>query len=283
MPHDMDDDTSRLLKSIVDQFRGENRDVRERQIRNWKRLKLYWNNFSRIYWSETARDYRISDIQDSTSQDSDQAYYDRPINVFRAFLETIIAAMSIQIPGINCVPDDAENPLDLSTAKAGNKIAELIGKHNDVVFLWLHSLYVFLTEGMVACHSYIKEDKEYGTYEEKQYKDEEVESYVCPSCQNRLADSEFDPKFDQDDIGFEDQSIKCPECGDQIDRGLQKTKLIVPRFIGNVTKPKARVMLDCYGGLYVDVANYARKQKDTPYLILSYETHYSNALARLET
>ncbi len=286
MAKDYDDEISVLLKTVVDHFNAEDRATRERQIRHWRRLKLYWNSFSQIYWSETAHDYRIYN-RDINSTDTDQDYYDKPINIFKAFLETIIAALSIQIPSINCVPDDAENPLDISTAKAGDKISELVYKHNDVMYLWLHALYIYCTEGMIACYSYPKEDKEYGTYDKPKFKDEEVESYVCPQCGTRQPDEafsneeEFEFEPDDDDVDIKNALSEgpiCLECGAQLDKDLQKTKLIIPRMVGTTKEPKSRICLEVYGGLYIKVANYAKKQEDTPYLIYAYETHYANAL-----
>jgi hypothetical protein len=287
MPKDFDDDIAVLLKTVADHFEREDRITRERQIRHWRRLKLYWANFSLIYWSESAKDYRVYN-QDKSSEGTDQDYYDKPVNVFKAFLETIIAALSIQIPAVSCVPDDAENPLDAQTAKAGDKIAELIYKHNDVMFLWLHALYIYCTEGMIACYSYLDSDKEYGTYQKPKYKDEEVQAHVCPACGARVPDemfsqeemSEFQPDDDDSELHskISEEGPVCLECAAQLDKDLQKTKLIVPRLVGYTAEPKSRICLEMYGGLYVKIANYAKKQKDTPYLIYSYETHYANAL-----
>jgi hypothetical protein len=310
----LDDETARLLKAVVDHFDQEDRIVRNAQLRHYRRLKLYWNNFSQIYWSEQARDYRIYAPQDLATSDTDQDFYDRPVNVFRAFLETIIAALSIQVPAIACVPDDADNADDLATAKAGDKIAELFYKHNDVLFNWLHALYIHCTEGMVAAYTYPKEDKAFGTYHEKKYEDEEVESYVCPHCQAQLEDSvmaqglglepqtppeqsndeaihfsememdEYAP--DDDDIELHSEILNqgpvCPECGAALDPELQKSKLIIPKFVGMIDKPKARICMEVMGGLYIKIANYASKQEDTPYLIWSYETHYANVLERYD-
>ena len=104
-------------------------------------------------------------------EDSDQGYYDKPVNVYRAYLESIIAALSVTVPPITCYPDDADNPLDVTTAKAGDKIAELIFKHNDAPLFWLHALFVFCTEGMTACYTYPNADEKYGTYKEKKYEE----------------------------------------------------------------------------------------------------------------
>ena len=184
------DHIQKLLKSVADHFDAEDRSVRERQIRTWRQLKLYWNGITNIWYSEVAHDWRIWDgLVDNESEESQ--FYNKPINVFRAYLESIIAALSVSVPSIKCAPDDADNPLDISTAKTGDKIADLIAKHNDSMLLWLHALYIFCTEGMVAAYSYPKEDDSYGKYDVKDYKDETEEAYQCPECGNRIADALF--------------------------------------------------------------------------------------------
>lgn len=281
------EDIQKLLKQVADHFDIEDRAVRERQIRIWRRLKLYWNGFQNVYWSEVAHDWRIYDEQQFDN--TDQSYYDKPVNVYRAYLESIIAALSVSIPAIKCIPDDAENALDLSTAKAGDKISELIYKHNDVVLLWLHALYIYCTEGMIACYSYPKEDDSYGTYEEKEYEEETIEAYVCPYCQTQLPDDilsaresfEFMP--DHDDVAIKNELESgpvCANCAQMLDPALQKSPLVITKLVGITNKPKSRQCMEVYGGLYVKIPNYAKKQADIPYLRYSYETHYSQVIER---
>lgn len=279
-----------LLKQVADHFDQEDRPVRERQLRDWRRLKLLWEGFTRIWYSEVAHDWRIWD-ENVVNADTDQEFYDKPINIFRAYLESIIAALSVTVPGIKCYPDDADNPLDLMTAKAGDKIALLIKRHNNDQLLFLHALYIIATEGMVACYSYPKEDSAYGTYQEDKYEDVEEESYVCPYCNANIADEvftgqladQFNPEDEQaplHDLIMNKGMKLCPECASLLDPELQKSKLVVTRLVGTTTKPKSRVCMECYGGLYVKIPNYAMRQADIPYLIFSYETHYSNVIAR---
>ena len=167
-----------LIKTLVDQYQREDRSVRERQIREWRKLKYYWDNLTNIWWSDTAHDWRVWDAQVYQQSYNDQAYYDKRVNVFRAYLESIIAALSTTIPAVQCSPDDADDPLDISTAKAGDKIYELLAKHNDNPLLWLHALYIFSTEGMVAGYTYTEKKAEYGTYEEDEYEDE-TNQLIC--------------------------------------------------------------------------------------------------------
>jgi hypothetical protein len=279
-----------LLKQVADHFDQEDRAVRDRQLKDWRQLKLLWEGYSRIWFSEVAHDWRVWDENEANSE-NDQEFYDKPINIFRAYLESIIAALSIVIPAIKCYPDDAENTLDNTTAKAGDKIALLISRHNNVSLLWLRALYILCTEGMVACYTYPKEDDKYGTYEEDKYEDQEEEAYVCPFCKKNLPDemfiSRFEDEFNPGDAesplhdAILNRGMKiCPECASLLDSDLQKSKFTVPRLVGTTKKAKSRICMECYGGLFVKVPNYAMKQADIPYLIFSYETHYSNVLDR---
>lgn len=305
-----------LLAEVRDHFDKEDTAIRERQIRTWKRLKLMWEGFHRIWYSEVAHDWRIWDDANTTDSESNQAYYDKPINVFRAYLESIIAALSVTVPPICCYPDDADNTLDLATAKAGDKIAELLFRHNNVNILWLHALFIFCTEGMVACYTYPYEDEKYGTYDEKEYEDttEEVENVTCPNCGYLLEErpltereitikenkpDEFNAYANEDDgeapqtqeeqiLGNEEIATgmmpgmeeMCPACGQLVTPEVTQESFVVTRLVGITKKPKTRICMEAYGGLYVKISNYAKKQSDCPYLIFSYETHFSNAVER---
>ena len=279
-----------LLKDTVECFWKEDSATRERQLRLYKRLKLLWEGFTQVWYDEVAHDWRIWD-GDTVDDSGDQSNYDKPINVFRAYLESIIAALSVVVPPIKCYPDDADNPLDLQTARAGDKIAELIFRHNDGQLLWLQALYIYCTEGMVAAYNYTKDSDEYGTYEVPEYEDsEEVEEVeqpatVCTNCGFNLADTaltnQLKDMYDPDSIDLgdalqnADDSNICPQCAQFLEPVVTKTTKIVSRLVGVTTKPKSRQCIEVYGGLYVKVPNYARKQSDIPYLILSYESHYS--------
>ena len=179
------------LKTIADDCDKEDRSTRERQIRTWKRLKLLWEGFTQVWYSEVAHDWRIFEPETNT----DQSSYDKPVNVFRAYLESIIAALSILVPPVKCYPDDADNSLDLSTARAGDQIAALIYRHNNVPLLWIHALFLYVTEGMVGCYTYSKADEKFGTYEEKKYEDDEELHHLsnCPNCGHTLDDEVVSP------------------------------------------------------------------------------------------
>jgi len=329
MRNNPSDEVQRLLKEVMDHFDKEDVAIRERQIRTWRRLKLFWEGYQKAWYSEVAHDWRIWD-DTQTGDDTEQSYYDKPVNVFRAYLESIIAALSITIPPIKCYPDDADNTLDLSTAKAGDKIAELVFRHNNVNILWLHALFIYCTEGMVACYNYPKSDEKFGTYENKKY-DEQPETHQyadCPNCGNRIDDTTIptsvnplsspidsgvtDPNnpmgptagmgqpspmgqpnpmemIEQAEDEFQPDNVElqnmldgelCPACMQLITPLISQETLYITRLVGVTNEPKTRMCMEAYGGLYVKIPNYAKKQEDCPYLIYSYETHYANAVEK---
>jgi hypothetical protein len=298
MEKELKDETKKCLKQIVDHFDDEDRGVRDRQIRQWRKLKLLWENVQHTYYSEVAHDWRIPESE-RVGQDTDQAYYDKPVNIFRAYLESIIAALSVTVPPVTCYPDDADNPMDVVTAKAGDKIAELVFKHNNVPLLWVHALFVYCTEGMTAMYVYPKESEEYGMYEDKKYEEiqEDHEILTCPFCQSEMSDEVVnaipqDPEeaeiaaklwdekrqdeFDPEAPIFEHEL--CETCGRQVIPQKSQQSFTVTRLVGVTKHPKSRICMEVYGGLFVKVPVWARNQKECSYLIYSYETHYANVL-----
>lgn len=295
------DDVLRLLREVISHFDNEDKPVRERQLLVWRQLKLCWDGLATTYYSEVAHDWRIFDPL-AEGDNSDQGAYDKPVNVFRAYLESIIAALSITIPPIKCFPDDADNTLDLSTARAGDKIAQLIYRHNDVALLWLHALFVYCTEGMVAAYHRAKPKKEYGTYKIKKYDDvSELHSIAtCPNCGYQLSDEMMSPEdaiiqdkleqsideFQPEDVAIQDFVLGdedlCPACAQMMIPQITQQTLVVEKLVGETDEVKSRMCIEAYGGLNVKVPNYARKQEDCPYLAFSYEEHYSVTIGEYE-
>lgn len=290
------------LKKVVDHFDKEDKSVRERQLLTWRRLKLFWEGFQQTYYSEVAHDWRIWD-EATSDDDTGQSYYDKPVNVFRAYLESIIAALSVTVPPVKCYPDDADDTLDLITAKAGDKISNLLYRHNDVPLLWLHSLFIFMTEGMVGCYCYPRKDDSYGTFSTKEYQDvnEMHRAVKCPTCGYNLSEETVDdtiiekgeqvkdkfmptdedvPVLDYMNAAQEEEL--CPACMQMIVPQIVDETLIVTRLVGETKDAKTRICMESYGGLNIKVPNYARNQKACPYLRFSEEINVVNALEQYQ-
>lgn len=181
------DDELDDIKLMRDHFWEEDTATRQIQLQKYRRLKFFWNNISNVWFDSVAHDWRVGDVNIG---DSDQSYYDQRINVFRAYLESIFSALSTLVPPIKAFPDDAENASDLETAKAADKLASIIYRHNEAPMLWIHNLYIWGTEGLVCGYNYAKYDKKFGTYKVDEYDkvSETHEITTCPICNFELND-----------------------------------------------------------------------------------------------
>lgn len=284
--HKLTDDEKLELLSICSYFDGENRETRDRQIRLWKKLKFYWNGFSRVWWSNVAHDWRVYDSLAYYGQgyDNDAAFYDKRINVFKAYLESIIAALSATTPGLKCYPDDAQNPDDLLTAEAADAIAKLLAKHNNDTYQWIHALFIYCTEGTVFGYTYTDTDDKYGTYEINKYEDTSEEISMCPVCNSQIEDRAFKNEYDPESIEIGDVIestgiAPCKSCGAVLSpETIKKDTIVVQRIVGKTTQPKSRQCFEVMGGLSVQVANYARSIDETPFLTYAHEVNPVDAI-----
>ena len=272
--YSLPEDKRKELRLVCDHFDNEDKSVRERQIRTWKRLKFYWEGLNNLYWNEVAHDWRVIDLG-MLNDDSYQDYYDKRVNVFKAYLESIIAALSVIVPPVVCYPDDADNPDDLETAKAGNTISKLVYRHNDAHLIWLHALYIYCTEGLIASYNYSHEDKSYGEVTKPSYKtyEEEIDTQNCSICGMPITDDIND--------GFDLETPPLPiclNCGFEVVPELKREKVLVTRLSGETKEPKSRQCIKTYGGLFVKIANYAKNQKESPYLRFIEDKHYGIAI-----
>lgn len=281
------------IKVMKEHFWAEDTATRQLQLQKYRRLKFFWNNITNVWYDSVAHDWRVWSAENYDG-DSDQQYYDQRINVFRAYLESIIAALSVLVPPIKVYPDDAENSSDLETAKAGDKIASLIYRHNDASLLWLHSLYIYCTEGLVCAYNYAKYDKQYGTYKVDEYEEvpETHELTTCPNCgfeiSNELVDPnmkpQMQPEMDMQMDEFSEMGMPsmmqeiCPSCNTLITPNVERIEDIKLKLVGSINDPKGRICIETYGGLNVKIPLYARKSSEVLYLFYMYETHYANAI-----
>lgn len=304
------DDEIKDVLEMRDHFWKEDTATRQLQLQKWRRLKFFWNNITNIWYDSVAHDWRIGDRDDSNS---DQAYYDQRINVFKAYLESIFAALSILVPPVKAVPDDATNSDDLETAKAADKISGIIYRHNSAEMLWLHNLYIWGTEGLVCGYNYAKFDKKYGSFKVDEYKQEPEIHLIetCPLCNFELADDVIteeelkvieqakiqeqqlqqqqeqelasglannieQPPMDDGGMGM-GQEI-CPNCQQPMNPNIEKKHDVKDVLLRTIDEIKGRIALESYGGLNCKVPLYARKQEEVLYLFYCYETHYANAI-----
>lgn len=258
------------LKTIILQLEKEDKPVRDLQIRYWKKLDYFWKGIQYIYWSEVAKDWKS--IQDAfmSDPDYDPTLFAKVINFYRAHGESIIAALSTGLPYVRFYPDDADDPDDVMTAKAFDKISELIQKHNKGEQILLKALYCMYNSGFAAAYNRHVWDKDYGTIQKQdvQYTTQYTPQQACPECGEPLDNAQ------EHDQLPDEPTLDCPLCG-PVSPMEKMIKQIIPIGIEEYDEPKSREIVDVYSSLYVKVPHYVTRIEESPYLILETDHHYA--------
>lgn len=284
------------ITACVNMLEKDDQYIRERNIRSWKKAEEYWRLNQFIYWSETALDYRnIQNFQEPSGNDDDNEQVPpKTFPIYRAYGESLIAAMASTIPTVLYFPDDADNPDDLNTAKSYSRISELIQRHSKAPLLFIHILSILYNQGLVATYTSWDDDEKYGTIKIPDYSNEEVkmQSIICPNCGNTLVNT---PLADTGGNEYQDElteqekttvseekplekNYTCDVCGyeGQAEAG-QVFDEIIPRLVGYSNTPKGRINIQAFGPLNVRISSYAKTQADVGLLELQLEMHYAAA------
>ena len=120
--------------SLLGDFEKENRDFREWKMRDWKRKDLYWHNIQFVFWADdiglfSSLTQGIAGTE--FSEDEEEQILTRAINIYKAHGESIVAALSADIPSVKFYPEDADNIADMDAANSRSKISLIIRKRNN--------------------------------------------------------------------------------------------------------------------------------------------------------
>lgn len=170
MNKDIDKELARFVKTISDKCESENKDSYNQALALYRRNELWYHGLQFVYWDYNSNDWAIPPSlnypfgQNSTSPDERGTgdYYDYVINIIKAHGDNFIAALSSQIPTTLFPPADTDNPDDISTSRAYNKLSELIDNYNPIKYLFIKLLFIKYTQGIVALYTYPDQDEKYG-------------------------------------------------------------------------------------------------------------------------
>lgn len=242
------------LIHLVDLAEREDDWIRKQQVKQWKKNDRFWHGIQFIYWSEAQNDW-ISPTESSLMSlemgEDEGPFYDYVINIFRAHGESVIAALSADIPAVRFPPDDADDADDLLTSKTYSKIADLIQRHNPSKLLLMKALFTLWNQGIVFAYHAPKSDEAFGKHQIPEY---ELQDY-CPDCDVPVQDPIEIPGVDEQD----EATRSCPECGAEV----------TPQSIvtGYKETPKSRCLIELWGPLNVKVSFFAQDAKASGYLV----------------
>lgn len=262
--------TDIIRELIVEKAEKEDIDLRYGLINICQRNELYFNNIQNIVLDPVARDYRtVNSVLDELVKQGVNIDI-KTINVYRAYAESIIAALSVEVPATEFAPDDAENPDDLETVEAYTRIAQILEKQNHAALMLIKALTILYNQGVVFGHNTYKTDPSFGIISKPKTTEAVPKTTLdlhCAQC-GTLLDSGMPPETQP-----QASSVQCPNCGYT---GAPDSYARL-QYEHEVTEwedtPKGRSQFDIYGATYVKCPLYARRQEDVGYLILRKEDH----------
>jgi len=256
------------FRNIWDKCRTEHDFIRYAQVRQWKKQEEFWHGVQQIYWSETAHEWRTVDTAVEgveESRDRTGPVYDHVINIYKPHGESIIAALSQQVPVVEFFPDDADVAADLSTAKTKTDIALLIQKHNASKLLLMEALHKLFNTGLVCGYVHPKADKDYGMREVPVYNKQpfDVNYGDCPTCGARLGEMETP------------EPTTCPVCESEMIPNMvtESEERVVQTGVKEV--PKARTIIELFSPLNVKIPYYIKEQKQAGYILQFLEENFA--------
>jgi len=255
------------LKTILKAVETRDQAVRDKHLRILKLLDLYWKNIHNVFWNDAVKDYRNINDND-VLKDLDTYYADKVINIYRAHGESIIAALSQDLPKVVFVPDDAENQDDLLTERAWTLISQLIAKNNNATLMLIRALYLLYNQGTIAAYIYSKEDEKNGTYQVPQYgkKKAYTDFKICPIC-----GTDIDVSFRTEEQLLNDTAY-CEYCEQEVFPIVETEEEDIPTITGYREEIKPRPCIEVYGMLNIRIPHFTRVQKECGYLILETES-----------
>lgn len=257
------DEIKEALKWLKDQVYMESRIFRDSKLRMWRRNESFWLNIQRALYIESTKGF-ISP-EDFTNiplpEGVEVEDYNRVINIYRAHGEAFIAALSASLPSPVYTPDDAENPDDISTAKAYRKLSELLSIRNEAPTKFIKILYHLYNHGVAFTYSIYHRDKRFGSIKSPivEYKQVEKDINACPDCGVEMGEMQAPGNAMQGMMNEAPEGMSsCLQCGYQGPGVPSKTSEEIPYISSYEETPKGNTTIEVFGPLHVTVPEYVR-------------------------
>lgn len=207
-------------------------------------------------------------IQGGSNADDEELYRFNN-NIYQMLCLSFMAALSAGIPKVRYQPEDADDEMDLATARRASTMMAIVERKNNVSSLQKQELLHLWTGGCYFSYSrYVIDADRAGVTQQPviQPVDTQVspDRFLCPNC------GDVTPA---DEIGPWTQPM-CPNCRYQFGEEdfHPSESLPIPQEVGTQEVPNGMVMINIFGLMNVDAAPYATDLYETPILDLEVET-----------
>ncbi|MBK9968648.1 MAG: hypothetical protein IPP07_28785 [Holophagales bacterium] len=264
-PAGLDRDTAHNVCRLIQDTVAESDTSRRWQLQRIRKGRDYYYGKQWQVWSMDQQAYipmsdipsSVSGLDDQTAEDDDPVY---SWNLYRATGEFISSVISGGPPTVRFFPADANNSLDVATAKAANDIVEIFHRTNSVDNLLSQEAYYLYTDGFYAAYvRHVVDKQRFGTRDEPIMgmveKEVAPDMYVCPQCGG----------------GYPQPA--CERCLTPLgeDSFVPRQTAQVEEQTGTNTVANGSEVVDLYGALEVRLPPEARDLQEARYLVLAQE------------
>lgn len=257
-----DFDVEEALKALVDSYDLREQPVRETRARMLKLLDYYWQGIMNVFWDNVAKDYRA--VTEAELNEDEEL--PKIVNIYTAYGESIIAALSNATPKVTYFPQNAESYDDVITAKTFSKLSKLIERDNQGELMLMKALFNIYNGGIVCAELCTEDD----------YSKPKVKVQGQPQTQENITNVPICPECGQQETPGPDGSINCPTCGYQ-GSPVMDQKVELSEKAEEAEKNAKKVTINLYGPLYFYVPAHVRNQADTPMVGIDYEVDENTA------
>lgn len=281
---------SPLVSALIDLTQEYSRDYefpRQNLLREIRRNDLYYMGIQDIWISDNANDWRnFTDIgslgEDPSNANLNADFNFKFINIYRAYADSLIAALGVQVPATRFLPEDADNIDDVLTADAYGKIASLIRKNNKAKLLLIKTLAILYNHGCVVLYNYCDRDSKYGQVSkpERGVLNRAQVDEICSVCGNIISSEVLPAEIVEDIEALENQpepevdgnkTLFCPNCNNTV-QPLTEVKNNLKEGIVDFTQiNKIQEKIKAYGLSHAAFPPYVTSQEQIPIFHLAEE------------
>ena len=183
------EDLRGTLQELVRQIAQESDMARREEIRRVKQAHYFWRGLHYLWWNERDQNWHLPFEQKLTSQTSleDMPRYEFVTNIYQAFGQSIISALSQSTPHVRFLPKSPSSELDLATAKAASDIVDLVERNNNIEQRLAEEAFHLWVGGKVGAYMrYVVDGQAFGWHQEPQIEAREKQirpsRLLCPEC-----------------------------------------------------------------------------------------------------
>jgi hypothetical protein len=205
------------LKDRARKFCEEDRYSRRLEVQECRRARFFWRGLQHLTWDWKAEGWNVVGGTPNAGLSAARGSKDSAVlyvtNIYQAFGLGIQAVLNQSLPSVRFEPQDSNDPADIDTAKAANRMRSIIEHENDGVKMMTEMAYYSWTDGRVAAWTRMETDKRTGKLREtiSMYGAMEVKVPITSSCVDDMPYLQFSDEYHESMVKSEVKAMNWPD------------------------------------------------------------------------